>query len=135
MLGTSCRHAAELELVLIGRGRFLESRFLTCYTLLVWSLLLALFKPAQMSHELHVRHVSQLLVVLQYLFDRLAFLWRGQPELSVMLVLELDYLVHSGRRWSCRRARVCGIIRLVGLIGVEFKLGLLPLFVLLSIGV
>ena len=55
--------------------------------------------------------------------------------LDIMFVLELDYLVHSGRRWSSRRTARCWLIMFVSLIGIELKLGLLSLLVLLSVGV
>lgn len=64
--------------------------------------------PAKMSHELHVRHVAKLRVVLEGTFDGLSLDWTYadifelsiRQELTVMSVLELNDLVDILRGWS-----------------------------------
>jgi len=107
-------------------------------------------KPAEVSHEMSVRHVSELGVVLEGLLDALA-LHRAHAhilhlpvlkQLAVMPVLELNNLVHVRRGW--RRSTLLLHAHLLLLGGVpggraapavlaRLKLGLLPLLVALPV--
>ncbi len=62
--------------------------------------------PAKVSHELNIRHIPELRVILKSTLDRLPFDWAHAhipvlplaQQLAIMLVLKLDDLVDISRR-------------------------------------
>lgn len=96
-------------------------------------------KPAKVLHELDVRHVSELGVVLKGVFDRLALHWAHADvaylpilnQMTVGAVLELDYLVHVARRRRC--SVLTALVPALACRGTRLQLGLLSPLVSLAV--
>ena len=94
-----------------------------------------------MPHELLIRHVSQLRVVLEGPLDRLPLRWTQAhivhlavlDKVAIVAVLGLNYLVYVRRRRGCSVLGTLLRFPAVVATGTRLQLGLLSLLVALTV--